>query len=80
MRQDLFDKILSATLQIRDVLSTRSREFTTETGNYFSSTFMEFESPMVMLNLKYNFNPIKKNGERRKPDNGGDNDFGGEEF
>ncbi len=81
VRQDLFDKILSATLQIRDVLSTRSREFTTETDNYFSNTFMEFESPMVMLNLKYNINPIKKNnGGRNRSGNGGGNDFGGEEF
>ncbi len=80
VRQDLFDKILSATLQLRDALGTRSREFTTESATYFSRTFMEMESPVIMLNLKYNFNPIRRNGDRKRPENGRDNDFGGEEF
>ncbi|MGD8778613.1 MAG: outer membrane beta-barrel family protein [Ignavibacteria bacterium] len=84
VRQDLFDKILSATLQLRDVLSTRSMEFTTESATYYSYTFMEMETPMIMLNLKYNFNPIKKqNGDRRnshESDYNGDDFGGGEEF
>ncbi|MBD3274440.1 MAG: TonB-dependent receptor [Candidatus Marinimicrobia bacterium] len=59
IRQDLLDGTLSAILQIRDVLGTANREFVTSGPNFYRYNYMERESPVVMLTLKYNFNNYK---------------------
>lgn len=70
LRQDLFNKMLTATLQIRDVFGTANREYLYDTRDYFSYNYMQGESPMVMLSLRFNINNYKQ--ERRQGNNNGD--------
>lgn len=74
IRKDFFDKMLSATLQVRDIFSTGKYEFTNQTTNYYNYVYGTRESPVVMLNLKFNINTQKKEQRRER---GEDNDNGG---
>lgn len=76
LRQDFFDKQLTATLQIRDVLGTAKREFTSSGPDFYTYDYREGESPVVMLNLRYNINHYKP---ERKDQNGQGQDDMGEE-
>lgn len=66
IRQDLFDGVVSATLQVRDVFGTgfHSNEVTTPT--YY--TYSEFyrDAPMISLDLSFKINNYKnkKNGDQ----------------
>jgi hypothetical protein len=64
LKQELFDRKLSATLQVRDVLSTGQFEFASEGPGFYSLSHFERKSPSVTLTLAYNFNNYKP--ERRK--------------
>ncbi|GAB4286845.1 MAG: outer membrane beta-barrel family protein [Ignavibacteriaceae bacterium] len=77
VRQDLFQKSLSVTLQIRDLLGTAKFESTDLGNNYYSYNYFTRESPMVMLNLKYNINNYEqeRNGQRPEGMNGEGEDF-----
>ena len=65
VKQDLMNKDLSLTLQIRDIFKTGKREFTSQGTDFYNYNYFTRQSPMVMLNLKYNFNNFK---EERQPD------------
>ena len=71
VRQTFFEKALTATLQIRDVLGSANWESTSEANNYYSYRKVSRESPIVMLNLKYNFNNFKQEREGRDGEGGG---------
>jgi outer membrane receptor protein involved in Fe transport len=77
VRQDLFDKRLSITLNVRDIFRT-SKYSSTSTGSNFY-TFNEYrrESPMVMLMLSYRINNYKqkKNANGTGEDNMREMDF-----
>ncbi len=79
VKQDLIQKKLSLTLQVRDLFSTAKYESTTTGVNYFSYNYFTRQSPMIMLNLKLNFNNFKNDEERKRGDqpsnDGGDEDF-----
>lgn len=80
VRHDMFDKMVSAVLQIRDVFGTSKYKFTTDSGQYYEMREFDRESPMVMLNLKFNFNNYKDHSQNRQPgegemDGGGEGDF-----
>jgi len=67
LKQTFFDKALAITLQVRDVFSTGKREHT-YTGEDFSYyTQRTRKSPMIMLNISFNFNNYKS--ERRPDEN-----------
>lgn len=68
LRQELFDKSLTATLQVRDIFSTAKYEFTNESLDFYKYTYAERESPVVMLNLRFNINNYK-NDKRGSNDN-----------
>ena len=70
VRQTFFEKALTATLQIRDVLGSANWESTSEANNYYSYRKVSRESPIVMLNLKYNFNNFKQEREVRDGEGG----------
>jgi hypothetical protein len=76
LRQDIFDRLLSVTLQVRDVLGTAKYEFTSEGLNFYNYNYFTRESPVVMLNLRFNIN-TKRNEREGTNENG---NFNGEDF
>ena len=78
VRQELFQKALSATLQIRDVFGTSEWEYTSEAINYYNYNYVNRESPMVSLNLRYSFN--RQGRDRDRGGNGSGMGMGGDDF
>jgi outer membrane receptor protein involved in Fe transport len=77
LKQSFFERKLSAILQVRNVLGTTKREFTSESPTFYYYRYHYHKSPVVMLTLIYNFN----NYDIRKRDrNGGEPNGEGEEF
>lgn len=69
VKQDLFDRLLSLTLQVRDLIKTSKHEMITQSPVIYQYSSFEPEAPMVMLNLRFNFNNYKKQ-ERRENQEG----------
>jgi len=80
VRQDLMNKQLSLTLQIRDLFSTAKFEYTSQGPDFYSYNYFNRESPMVMLNARFNFNSFKENRREQMPDQGEDNNNNPDEF
>jgi len=59
VKQELFDKLLTATLQVRDVFGTAKFEMENQSFDFYSYRHMERESPVIMLNLRFNINNYK---------------------
>ncbi len=79
VKQDLLQSLLSLTLQVRDIFGTAKYEFTSEGADFYSYSHYTRESPMVMLNLKLNFNNYKDEEHKQGggEQNGGMEDQGG---
>jgi outer membrane receptor protein involved in Fe transport len=60
LKQELFDKKLSLTLQVRDLFGSTSWESTSETSEFYSYQKFTRESPIVMLSMSYNINNFKQ--------------------
>ena len=69
VKQDLFDRLLSFTLQVRDLIKTTKHEMITQSDVIYQYSSFEPEAPMIMLNLRFNFNNYKKQ-ERRENQEG----------
>jgi len=65
VKQEFLNRRLSLTLQVRDVLGTGVHEFTSEGEEFYSHMVFRRESPVVMLNVSYNFNNFRP--PRRQP-------------
>ncbi|MFH1197448.1 MAG: TonB-dependent receptor [bacterium] len=78
VKQDLFEKQLSLTLQARNLFGTMKWESTSQSDNFYRYSQGLPESPMLMLNARFNFNNYK-NGEK-KDRNGDDMNGGDVEF
>ena len=76
VKKDLLDRMLSLTLQVRDIFATAKREFTSEGPDFYNYTNFNRESPVVMLNLRLNLNHFKQKQERGQGDNAGGEDSG----
>ena len=76
VKQDLFEKNISLTLQARDLFKTGKREFTSQGADFYSYTYYTREAPMVILNLRFNFNNYK---DKETPNNNEPNNNGGPE-
>ncbi len=78
VKQDLFDKAISLTLQVRDLFKTGKREFTSQGSGFSSYTYYTREAPMVMLNMRFNFNNYKEKRDQNidEPGNGGTQEEG----
>ncbi len=75
VKQEFFEKSLSATLQVRDLFGTMQHEFTSSGPDFYNYMYFDRESPVVMLNIQYNINDYKKKRERGDNwDNGMDED------
>jgi len=68
IRQDLWNRKLSATLQLRNIFGTARHEFISEGSNFYSYTEFSRKSPVVMFTLTYNFNRYR--AERERDENG----------
>ncbi len=63
VKQDFFEKLLSLTLQVRDLLGTAKHEFSSSGHDFYSYSYFERESPMVILNARINLNNFKSKQE-----------------
>lgn len=79
IKQDLFDKKIALTLQVRDLLSTGKHESTSQGLNFYNYSYHTRQSPMVMLNVRFNFNNYKNESDRRRGDSL-EEESGGEQF
>jgi outer membrane cobalamin receptor len=77
IRQDLMDKQLSITLQMRDILNTAKHEFVSQGTDFYTYNQYTRESPMLMLNVRYSINNFRQERERSPGEEGFSND---EEF
>jgi len=72
LRQEFWDKKLSATLQVSDIFSTGKRELSSEnTGMYLHSTRRR-EAPTYMLNISLNINNYRPEKKKERPNSNGD--------
>jgi outer membrane cobalamin receptor len=74
VKHELFNKSLVLTIQIRDLLQTAKHEFTTTGIDFYSYGYSKRESPVIILNVRYNINNHKEERDREQPENG----FGGD--
>jgi outer membrane receptor protein involved in Fe transport len=72
MKYEFIEKLLSATLQARDVFSSAKNERISQGADFYNYNYSTREAPVVMLNLKYNFNNYKP--ERSSNREAGDED------
>ncbi len=77
VKQSFLKNKLSATLQVRDVFGTGKRHHINETARLYTDNSMKREAPMIMLNLRYNFNNFR---EKRGPGANGEGFDMDEEF
>jgi hypothetical protein len=75
LKHELFNKSLALTIQVRDLLKTAKNEFTTSGTDFFSYGYSQRESPVVMLNIRYNINNHKDEREREQQENGFEGDM-----
>lgn len=66
VKQEFFNRQLSATLQIRDLFATSEFNSISEGINFYYENYHKREAPLVMLNLSYKFNDYQKNKEQQQ--------------
>jgi outer membrane receptor protein involved in Fe transport len=80
IRQAFLNRQLVVTLQARDLLGTGGHESTSEGDGFYSHFRFTRQSPMLSLNVTWNFNNYRPD-RRRQEDNGLElEDNGGEEY
>ena len=81
VKQELFQRALSVTLQIRDIFGQAKHEFISEGPNFYNHSYFTRESPIIMLNLRYNINHYRpdrdKNRNNIREENGEMEEFDG---
>lgn len=75
VRQDLFKRKLSATLQVRDLLGSMKREFTATGENFSQYVLMQREPRVVMLTLSYRINNYRMEQRSDRQSDGGGMDM-----
>ncbi len=79
-KHSLFDRLLTATLQVRDLFGTSKMENTSQGLDFTSYSYSKRDAPILMLNLRWNFNRFEREREREQDENeNGSNGEGGEE-
>jgi hypothetical protein len=66
IRQDLWNRKLAVTLQLRDILGTAKHEFISEGSGFTSYTEFSRKSPVIIMAVAFNFNRYRP--ERRRGD------------
>ncbi|WP_162098592.1 outer membrane beta-barrel family protein [Melioribacter roseus] len=80
LKQEFLNKMLSVTLQVRDLFGTAEFEMQEESHDFYNYSHFKREAPIVMLNLRFNINNYKNNrrenqGEDMPPNGGVSDDF-----
>ncbi|MGH7497009.1 MAG: TonB-dependent receptor domain-containing protein [bacterium] len=75
VKYEIFEKLLSATMQVRDLFGSAKNESISRGADFYNYSYSLREAPVVMLNLKYNFNNYKP--ERRQNREEGGEEEGG---
>ena len=77
LRQDLWERKMSITLQVRDIFQTSKREGTSFGPGFESYHFSQRKSPIVMLNFSLNLNNFKQKRDRsqKNGEDGGEEEF-----
>jgi hypothetical protein len=68
LRKDFFNKKLSTTLSVRDLLMTAKREMTSSGAGFYSYDYFKREAPILTLDLSYIINNYKKQRNGREED------------
>ena len=68
VKKDFMGKKLSLTLQVRDLLKTRRHESTTTGVGFYSYNYHAMDAPVIMLNLRFNFNNYKREEDQHNND------------
>lgn len=68
LKQVLIDKILTATLQIRDVFATSRHEEISKGPDFYLYNYHKHEAPIVMLNIRLVLNNYKPDRRERNSD------------
>jgi len=76
IKQDFYDRKLSATIQLMDIFGTGRREFTSEGPGFYSNFEMQRATRMISLTLTYNINNYKNDRDRKNGENDMDFDEG----
>jgi outer membrane cobalamin receptor len=79
LRYDFIVKVLSATLQVRDIFGSGKYENISEGINFYNYSRFDRKAPMVSLTLTYNFNNFKQQRNRVGDTDTGIEDMGGGE-
>ena len=66
LRQEFFDRRLSATLDVSDALKTAERESTASGPDFSAWSYYHTDAPVVMLTLRYNLNATNNNRIRER--------------
>ncbi len=74
VKHDIIAKKLSVTFQVRDIFKTDKHESTSSGIDFYTYRYFTHESPMLMLNVRFNFNNYKE--EKGEMNNGGQPDNG----
>lgn len=75
LRHEIIAKVLSATLQVRDVFSSSRFEFTSQGENFLTTSIYEREAPVFLLNIRYTLNNFRQERRARQDDGGGEDEF-----
>lgn len=75
LKYELLDKLLTATLQVRDLFRTAKNESLSEGADFYNYNLSRPEAPVVMLNLKYNFNNYKSERNANREEQGEEEEF-----
>ena len=59
VKQTLFEKLLTISLNVRDLFGTSNWESTNESFDFYNFRSSEREAPMLMLNFRFNINNYK---------------------
>ncbi len=79
IRQSFINKQLALTLQVRDLFGTAKHESTSSSFDFYRYNYFRPNTPIVMLNLRFNFNNYKSK-DRGGQDNSGADMEGGDDF
>ncbi len=65
-KHSLIDRFLSATLQVRDLFGTAVMENTSQGSDFYTYIYNKRESPLIMLNLRWNFNNFEEESDKER--------------
>lgn len=82
IKQEFWQRKLTITLQARNVFGTAQRESVSQGLDFYRYNYSTRESPMLMLNLRFNFSNFRQDRERdgNRGGENGDDGGGGEDL